>query len=62
MAELALLNEHRRRATALGYCQLLVLGGDDFESLLPMDRAIREAINRVATDRMRMNLEARKAG
>ncbi|MGH6887556.1 MAG: cyclic nucleotide-binding domain-containing protein, partial [Geminicoccales bacterium] len=64
VGELALLNDRRRRAdvTALGYCQLLVLSGDDFKSLLAMDPAIREAINRVATDRMKMNLEERKAG
>jgi len=64
IGELALLNDRRRRAdvTALGYCQLLVLGADDFKSLLAMDPAIREAINRVATDRMKMNLEERKAG
>jgi CPA1 family monovalent cation:H+ antiporter len=64
VGELALLNDRRRRAdvTALGYCQLLVLGGDDFKSLLAMDPAIREAINRVAADRVKMNLEERKAG
>jgi CPA1 family monovalent cation:H+ antiporter len=33
VSELALLDDNRRRAdvTALGYCQLLVLGGDDFQ-------------------------------
>jgi CPA1 family monovalent cation:H+ antiporter len=64
VGELALLDDDRRRAdvTALGYCQLLVLGGDDFQSLLAMDPAIREAINRVAADRLQMNLEERKTG
>ena len=64
VGELALLDDRRRRAdvTALGYCQLLVLSEDDFKSLLAMDPAIREAINRVAADRLKMNLQARKAG
>jgi CPA1 family monovalent cation:H+ antiporter len=64
VGELALLDDRRRRAdvTALGYCQLLVLNGDDFKSLLTMDPAIREAINRVAADRLKMNREERKAG
>jgi CPA1 family monovalent cation:H+ antiporter len=64
VGELALLDDRRRRADviALGYCQLLVLGADDFKRLLAMDPAIREAINRVAADRQKMNLEARRAG
>ena len=64
VGELALLNDRRRGAdvTALGYCQLLVLGGDAFKSLLAMDPAIREAINRVGAERLKMNLEERKAG
>jgi monovalent cation:H+ antiporter, CPA1 family len=64
VGELALLNDRRRRAdvTALGYCQLLVLGGDEFKSLLAMDPAIREAINRVGAERLKMNQEDRKAG
>ncbi|HEX6113880.1 MAG TPA: cation:proton antiporter [Geminicoccaceae bacterium] len=64
VGELALLDEQRRRAdvTALGYCQLLALGADDFKSLLAVDPAIREAINRVAADRLKMNREERKAG
>jgi monovalent cation:H+ antiporter, CPA1 family len=64
VGELALLNDRRRGAdvTALGYCQLLVLSGDAFKSLLAMDPAIREAINRVGAERLKMNLEERKAG
>jgi CPA1 family monovalent cation:H+ antiporter len=64
VGELALLNDRRRGAdvTALGYCQLLVLSGDAFKSLLAMDPAIREAINRVGAERLKMNLDERKAG
>lgn len=64
VGELALLDDQRRRAdvTTLGYCHLLVLGADEFKSLLAMDPAIRDAINRVASDRLRMNREARLAG
>jgi CPA1 family monovalent cation:H+ antiporter len=64
VGELALLGDRRRRAdvTALGYCQLLVLRGDDLKSLLAMDPAIRDAINRVASDRLAMFGEERKAG
>jgi monovalent cation:H+ antiporter, CPA1 family len=64
VGELALLDDHRRRAdvTALGFCQLLALGGDAFKRLLAMDPAIREAINRVGADRRKMNLEARRVG
>jgi CPA1 family monovalent cation:H+ antiporter len=63
VGELALLDDHRRRAdvTALGYCQLLVLRADDFQSLLAMDPAIRDAINRVAADRLNMNRQDRMA-
>jgi CPA1 family monovalent cation:H+ antiporter len=59
-----LLDDRRRRAdvTALGYCQLLVLGGNEFKSLVALNPAIREAINRVARDRLKMNQEERKAG
>ena len=61
---MALLDDRRRRADVitLGYCQLLVLDEDDFKSLLAMDPAIRDAINRVATARLKMNLEERMAG
>jgi monovalent cation:H+ antiporter, CPA1 family len=64
VGELALLNDRRRGAdvTALGYCQLLVLSGDAFKSLLAMDPAIREAISRVGAERLKMNLDERKAG
>jgi CPA1 family monovalent cation:H+ antiporter len=64
VGELALLDHRRRRAdvTALGYCQLLVLRGDDLKSLLAVDPAIRDAINRVASDRLEMIREPRKAG
>ena len=58
VGEMALLDDRRRRADVitLGYCQLLVLSADDFKRLLAMDPAIRDAINRVATDRLKMNL------
>ena len=64
VGEMALLDDRRRRADVitLGYCQLLVLSGDDFKRLLAMDPAIREAINRVANDRLKMNLEAHVVG
>jgi monovalent cation:H+ antiporter, CPA1 family len=64
VGELALLGDRRRRTdvTALGYCQLLVLRRDDLESLLAMDPAIRDKINRVASDRLAMFGEERKAG
>ena len=64
VGEMALLDDRRRRADVitLGYCQLLVLSGDDFKRLLAMDPAIRDAINRVATDRLKMNLEAHVVG
>jgi CPA1 family monovalent cation:H+ antiporter len=64
VGELALLDDHRRRAdvTALGYCQLLVLSADAFKRLVAMDPGIREAINRVGAERLKMNLEERKAG
>jgi Na+:H+ antiporter len=64
VGEMALLGDGRRQAdvTALGYCQLLVLGADDIKSLLAMNPAIRDAIRRAATDRMKMNLEERRAG
>ena len=64
VGELALLDDRRRRAdvTALGYCQLLVLRADDFKRLVAMNPAIREAISRVARDRLKMNQEERKAG
>jgi CPA1 family monovalent cation:H+ antiporter len=61
---MALLDDRRRRAdvVTLGYCQLLVLSGDDFKRLLAMDPAIREVINRVANDRLKMNREAHVVG
>jgi CPA1 family monovalent cation:H+ antiporter len=64
VGELALMGDRRRRAdvTALGYCQLLVLSGDDLERLLAMDPAIHEAINRVASDRLKMDRDERKVG
>ncbi len=64
VGELALLDDRRRRAdvTALGYCQLLVLRADDFKRLVATNPAIREAISRVARDRLKMNQEERKAG
>jgi CPA1 family monovalent cation:H+ antiporter len=64
VGEMALLSDGRRRAdvTALGYCQLLVLEAGAFKSLLAMNPAIREAINRAAHDRLQMNREARLAG
>jgi CPA1 family monovalent cation:H+ antiporter len=64
VGEMALLDDRRRRAdvTTLGYCQLLVLSGEDLKRLLAMDPAIRDAINRVATDRLKMNREERMAG
>jgi CPA1 family monovalent cation:H+ antiporter len=64
VGELALLDDQRRRAdvTALGYCHLLVLGAGDFKSLLAMNPAIREAINRAAQDRLQMNRESRLVG
>jgi CPA1 family monovalent cation:H+ antiporter len=64
VGEMALLDDRRRRADVitLGYCQLLVLSGDDFKRLLAMDPAIRDAINRVANDRLKMNLEAHVVG
>ena len=64
VGELALLDDRRRRAdvTALGYCQLLVLHADDFKRLVATNPAIREAISRVARDRLKMNQEERKVG
>jgi CPA1 family monovalent cation:H+ antiporter len=64
VGELALLSDRRRGAdvTALGYCQLLVLHGEAFKRLLAMDPGIREAINRVGAERLKMNLEELKAG
>jgi CPA1 family monovalent cation:H+ antiporter len=64
VGELALLDDQRRRAdvTALGYCHLLVLGAGDFKSLLAMNPAIREAINRAAQDRLQMNRESGLVG
>jgi CPA1 family monovalent cation:H+ antiporter len=51
--ELAPLSGHRRAAdvTALGYCQLLVLDGADFQHLLAADPTIRAQIDRVADER-----------
>lgn len=64
VGEMALLGDGRRQAdvTALGYCQLLVLDAQDFNRLVAMNPTVRDAINRAASDRMKMNLEERKAG
>jgi CPA1 family monovalent cation:H+ antiporter len=64
VGEMALLDDRRRGAdvTTLGYCQLLILRADDFKSLLAVDPAIRDAISRVAHDRLTMNRQERIAG
>jgi CPA1 family monovalent cation:H+ antiporter len=56
--EMALLDPSRRRGadvTALSYCQLLILRGDDLRTLFATQPAIREKIWKVAHDRQAMN-------
>jgi monovalent cation:H+ antiporter, CPA1 family len=64
IGEMALLGNRRRQAdvTALGYCQLLMLRGQDFRKLLDTDPAIRESIDNVAADRRQMNEMESAAG
>jgi CPA1 family monovalent cation:H+ antiporter len=62
VGELALLGGRERRAdvTALGYCHLLVLDEADFRTLLATDPSIHAHINQIASDRITMNLRARR--
>ena len=62
VGELALLGGRERRAdvTALGYCHLLVLDETDFRTLLATDPSIHAHINQIASDRIAMNLQARR--
>jgi len=59
VGELALLSNRPRRAdvTAVGYCHLLVLGAEDFRTVLSTYPKIREHINRIAADRLENNRE-----
>jgi CRP-like cAMP-binding protein len=54
------LNQPRQAdVTALSYCLLLVLERRDFQGLLRGSRQVREAIDREAAVRSRMNEHAR---
>lgn len=56
--EMALLDPHGRRGadvTALSYCQLLILRGDDLRTLFATEPAIREHIRQIARERQQMN-------
>lgn len=58
VGELALLTGAPRAAdvTALGYCQLLVLEGVDFRRLLDRNPEMKTEVERVAAERLAMNL------
>ncbi len=62
--ELALLANRRRQAdvVALGYCQLLVMSGGDFQRFLAAHPSAKAEIDRVAAARLRMNEESAAAG
>lgn len=57
IGELALLTGGRRVAdvTALGYCQLLVLEGEDFRALLERNPEMDVKVRQVAAERLNMN-------
>lgn len=60
IGELALLTGGRRVAdvTALGYCQLLVLEGEDFRALLERSPDMNAKVRAVAAQRLSMNHDA----